>query len=271
MHRLLFGLASEGDWPACQALLVNGGLRSRFGVPPTAQAFAAAMSGAAAVAKPTGDVDADDAKAPPDWMAAMRAQGLVPDVMAFNVAIQLQRRLGRLDRAVALLAEAEAAGVDPDVVSYTTAIAACGEAGRWERADELLDAMQSRGVEPTVVTYTALMTAFGRAGELGRCRALRRAMAVAGVAPDPRFYRAAFAALAPAGDEEGCLGLLGELAASCQHGLDEDPAAATAAAAAATDVRPRLDAVTYRHLQTICQTAGRPELLALVEGARGAR
>ena len=269
VHRLLFGLASKGDWPACQALLVDGGLRSRFGVPPTTQAFAAAMSGAAAVAKPTGDVDAD-AKAPPDWMAAMRAQGLVPDVMAFNVAIQLQRRLGRWDRAVALLAEAEAAGVGPDVVSYTTAIAACGEAGRWERADELLDAMQSRGVEPTVVTYTALMTAFGRAGELGRCWALRRAMTVAGVAPDPRFYRAAFAALAPAGDEEGCLGLLGELAASCQQGLegvalDEDPAAA------ATDVRPRLDAVTYRHLQTICQTAGRLELLALVEGPRGAR
>lgn len=227
------------------------------------------MSGAAAAAsaaKRTGDVHAagvgagaDATDGPPDWMAAMLAQGLVPDVMAFNVAMQLERRLGRWDRAVALLAEAEAVGVGPDVVSYTTAIAACGEAGRWERADELLDAMQSRGVEPTVVTYTALMTAFGRAGELGRCRALRRSMAAAGVAPDARYYRAAFAALAPAGDEEGCLGLLRELAASCQG----------AAEGATVELRPRLDAVTYRHLQAICTAAGRPELLALVDGARG--
>ncbi len=222
------------------------------------------MSGAAAaVSRRTA---AQEPEPPPDFLAAMRAQGLAPDLVAFNVAANLQRRLGRWEGAVALLAEAEAAGARPDVVTYTTAIAACGEAGRWERADELFEAMQGRGVEPSVVTYTVLMAAFGRAGERGRCRALRRAMAAAGVAPNARFYQAALAALAPAaeGEEgEGAIELLAEIQARRQAGEEqtEDEAAEV--------VRPRLDGATYRLVEAACLSAGRPDLLELVEVARG--
>lgn len=258
VHRLLFGLASEGDWVGCQALLVDGGLRARFGISPTVQAFASAMSGAAAARR------VGDGAEPPDFLAAMRAQGLVPDVVAFNVAVNLQRRFGHWERAMALLQEAEAVGVRPDVVTYTTAIAACGEAGRWERADELFEAMHSQGVEPSVVTYTALMTCFGRAGELGRCRALRRSMAAAGVNPDARFYGAALAALAPAGDEEGCLGMLEEIRAWVQEHEHEEESEE-----AVDLVRPRLDGATYQHVAALCEAARRLELLAVVD--RGAR
>jgi pentatricopeptide repeat protein len=267
VHKLLFGLAREGDWPACLALLVDGGLRARFNIPPTVQAFASAMSGAASTSTTTaaGNLTGGNEGPPPDFLATMRAQGLAPDLVAYNVAVNLQRRLGRWERAVALLAEAEAAGVRPDVVTYTTAIAACGEAGRWERADELFEAMQSQGVEPTVVTYTALMAAFGRAGELGRCRALRRSMAAAGVAPSARFYQAAFAALAPAAgtrDDDGGSCCLLEMLDEMRR-LAEDEA---------TDgvMRPRVDAATHGAIEAACRAARRPELLRLVEVAKSA-
>jgi pentatricopeptide repeat protein len=56
-------------------------------------------------------------------IADLRARGLSPTVITYNLALRALRNGGAMPRALALLDEMEAAGAPPDVVTYNTLLA----------------------------------------------------------------------------------------------------------------------------------------------------
>lgn len=124
-----------------------------------------------------------------DVYQELLAEGCAPNLVTFNILIDIHGKAGQWARAVDVLDQAAAAGCAAEPRTYNTVISACSKAGQPGAARAVYARMLADGVQPTGTTYTSLISAFGKAGQVEEalriyrvrlCRA--RGLSVAGCA-----------------------------------------------------------------------------------------
>mmetsp|Transcript_47997 Transcript_47997/g.153832 ORF Transcript_47997/g.153832 Transcript_47997/m.153832 type:complete len:425 (+) Transcript_47997:147-1421(+) len=141
--------------------------------------------------------DAGECTAALELFGTMKADGVAPDTIAYNSAINACKgdpsRLG--DRALAVLQEAVDAGL-ADVITYNAALGVLERAGRWQDACSSLDAMASPGapIPPNSISFCHVISACAVAGECDRAIALLDRMASLGVPLSIHCHNAALGA-----------------------------------------------------------------------------
>jgi leucine-rich PPR motif-containing protein len=127
----------------------------------------------------------------------MKAQGIQPDLPAYNALIHSCAKAGDLQRAMQVLDEmVNEQGIEPDVITYTSLIKAAGNAAQVDIAEDIFAAMQQRTnhfsnfCEPTERTYSHIMAANVLAGRHGRVFDLWSTLIrVEGARPTLSIYR----------------------------------------------------------------------------------
>lgn len=92
-------------------------------------------------------------------MEGMEQAGLTPDVVCFNVLLDVFTKCDMWERGLETLESMAKRGIQPDIVSYNTVMAGCSRAGQWMACLELMDSMRGRGVNPDRVSYIHALTA----------------------------------------------------------------------------------------------------------------
>jgi len=150
----------------------------------------------------------------------MRADGVEPDVMSYNIAMRALVNNGQCDRGDALFVEMSSQGLKPDAFSFAIAIDACAQSRDWRRAIGLLNDMITKHSLPADrVTFNAAINACAKAGEWREALRLLERMQSQGLVPDSWSYAAATEACGKGGCWQTTLSLLQEMIG---QGLDPD-------------------------------------------------
>jgi len=130
-----------------------------------------------------------------ELLQKMRCEGVAPDVVASNAALDACAGAGAWEEATCLLNRMDAEGPLPNAYSYLAAIHACRKGQQWERAIELLGRALERAddaTDPTVniKLYGATLGVCHAASQWHRCLRLLEEMQDAGTTPDHGCYGA---------------------------------------------------------------------------------
>lgn len=160
----------------------------------------------------------------------LRAQGLKPTAVTFNVLLSACTRCGDNARAAALLAEMRAAGLQPNLITYATVARGLSLGGELAQAEEVLADATAAGVPPNARVCTAFLRGCLVHGEVERVQPFVRRMAEAWAVPleGPAAEYAARAL---------CMGLRVEEAAElCPFAADAGPSPSSPSSSAAAAV-----------------------------------
>ena len=94
----------------------------------------------------------------------MVEEGVVPNLVTYNILIDVHVKNGQWEEALSLLDTLEQQGIAAEARTYNTVISACNRSGQHERALAVYDRMLAAGVKPSATTYTALISAYGKRG-----------------------------------------------------------------------------------------------------------
>jgi pentatricopeptide repeat protein len=192
----------------------------------------------------------------------MREEGLEPDSVAHNAAIDACAKGGQALRAMELL-EAMKVGFSiqilalrssdprlcyqyPNLVSFNSALDACAKEGKWSWALSLLDRMRGLppSLQPNLISYNTAIDACARQGRSHEALDLLTELKHRGLEPDDVTYNSAMRACGRAGEWRRAMDLLAEMRSR--------------------DKQPGL--VTYNTAISACAQSGRAdEALALLE------
>jgi len=95
----------------------------------------------------------------------LRAEGLKPNVVTYNILIDQMGRKGDHDGALAMLEKMEASGIAPNAQTYGHLMESFERNGRPKKALEMFDRMQEQGVPLNPFTVTLVISAYGRLGD----------------------------------------------------------------------------------------------------------
>lgn len=99
-----------------------------------------------------------DAASVPKMFDEMHLHSVEPNVVSFNTLLSAHRRLGEVDRVLAVLRAMRDCRLEPDVISYTTAMACAFECDRSELGMQLYREMREAGIAPSPLTYSVLIS-----------------------------------------------------------------------------------------------------------------
>eukprot|EP00747_Dinoflagellata_sp_TGD_P153209 gnl/TRDRNA2_/TRDRNA2_177374_c5_seq3.p1 gnl/TRDRNA2_/TRDRNA2_177374_c5~~gnl/TRDRNA2_/TRDRNA2_177374_c5_seq3.p1 ORF type:complete len:201 (+),score=38.71 gnl/TRDRNA2_/TRDRNA2_177374_c5_seq3:68-604(+) len=90
----------------------------------------------------------------------MSHQGVDPDVIVFNYAIDACQKKQRWEEALGLLESMCTERISPNIRTYSSAITTCGKSSYWSEALCLLEHdMRQERISPDATTYEALVNA----------------------------------------------------------------------------------------------------------------
>ncbi|KAM7493293.1 hypothetical protein LguiB_027902 [Lonicera macranthoides] len=94
--------------------------------------------------------------------------GLVPDIVIYNIFVDGMCKVGKLDAAKELLLSLLVKGLRPDTRSCAIMINRLCKEGKLKEANEFLNKMEEKGCLPNGCTYNILVQAFLQNGEIGK-------------------------------------------------------------------------------------------------------
>ncbi|EFN59084.1 hypothetical protein CHLNCDRAFT_137845 [Chlorella variabilis] len=189
----------------------------------------------------------------------MRRDGVLPDVVAYNICLTAAGLGHHWGRVLSLLGDMEAAGVGWDAFTCSALLSACQACGQWEQALEWFgQARATPGLQLNVVHYTTLMSCLQKAGQWERSMDVFRQMEAAGIVPDGGDWEAGWAvflAMRQAGLTPSTISY-NALISACERCGQPDRALEVFASMQRRGQAPP-NAVTFNTLISACAKAGR--------------
>ena len=139
----------------------------------------------------------------------MKANGLRPTVVTFNIMISACGKSGRWKEALEVLELMKEYSVEPNTITYNSLITACANGGQWEEAVRAFEAMRAAGVPADTITYSGLITACAKGGQWEGAVRVFEAMRAAGVPADTITYSTLIEATANSGKMDVALQFYG--------------------------------------------------------------
>ncbi|XP_038896391.1 LOW QUALITY PROTEIN: pentatricopeptide repeat-containing protein At3g22470, mitochondrial-like [Benincasa hispida] len=140
-----------------------------------------------------------------NWKEAKRLlnemvdQGVQPNVVTFNVLIDMFCKAGKVIKAKELLELMTHRGTLPDLFTYNSLIEGFCLVGDLNGANELFVSMPSKGCEPDVISYTVLINGYCKSLKVEEAMKLYNGMLQVGKRPDVKTYGALLTGLFLAG------------------------------------------------------------------------
>jgi pentatricopeptide repeat protein len=114
----------------------------------------------------------------------MRDDGVKPNVISYNAAIDACGKGGQWQKAIELLHEMPQQGLVANLISYSSAVDACSDLGQWQQALELLHKMQHQGIKPDITVYNRLINACQKGGNWQLAVDVLQELQAAGLKPN---------------------------------------------------------------------------------------
>ncbi|KAI4383103.1 hypothetical protein MLD38_008981 [Melastoma candidum] len=147
-----------------------------------------------------------------EWVyQQMLDEGLLPDILTYNIVMCAKYRLGKLDQFHRLLDDLGRQGLSPDFHTYNLLLHVLGKGDKPLAALNLLNHMRETGVDPGVIHFTTLMDGFSRAGNLDACKYFFEEMVKSNCVPDVVCYTVFITGYVVAGKLEKAKGLFNEM------------------------------------------------------------
>ncbi|CAK9053725.1 unnamed protein product [Durusdinium trenchii] len=145
-------------------------------------------------------------------LAVMRLDGVRPNIISYNSAIDLCDKAGQWLAAVSLLVFMLSSQEEPDSISYNSSIRACAcGTGQLQIALRLLAQMEAQRLSPTTVTYNSAICVCEPRGSWACALNLLESMAAAQAPPDVVSFSSSISVSEAAGFWELALQLLNTL------------------------------------------------------------
>lgn len=141
----------------------------------------------------------------------IKVQGIQPDEYTYNTAITACASGSLCEEAKELFTQMKASNCKPDRVTYNALLDVYGKAGWHKEAANVLKEMESAGCPPNIVTYNELLSAFGRARLYNAAAEMKESMVSKGIEPDVFTYTSLLSAYSRAGRVEQAMKIYEEM------------------------------------------------------------
>ncbi|KAJ3190163.1 hypothetical protein HDU85_000454 [Gaertneriomyces sp. JEL0708] len=128
---------------------------------------------------------------------------VTPNVVTFNIIIDMYSKADELDSCLKLFHEMTAAGIRPDAITYTSLMDAHRRAGHYAGVEKYFNSMKSAGIKPTSASYSVLIETRSSEEKVARAVETYQEMLDADVIPRRNVFISLIRAHAKAGDLRG--------------------------------------------------------------------
>ncbi|KAH9566301.1 hypothetical protein CY35_04G124300 [Sphagnum magellanicum] len=138
-------------------------------------------------------------------LAAMDAEGVIPDVVIYNTLLETEQSPEGVDF---LLKEMKARAIQLNERTYSAAIRCYGRTGQLGAVRRLWQQLTKAEVSPSVFTFNSLLDAYASVGDVDSCKEIMTQMKLKGMPVTRDSYNTLLKAHACSRDADGAVGLL---------------------------------------------------------------
>ncbi|KAI9012960.1 hypothetical protein BC832DRAFT_589927 [Gaertneriomyces semiglobifer] len=128
---------------------------------------------------------------------------VTPNVVTFNIIIDMYSKADELDSCLKLFHEMTAAGIQPDAITYTSLMDAHRRTGHYTGVEKYFHSMKSAGIKPTSASYSVLIETRTSEETVARAVETYQEMLDADVIPRRNVFISLIRTHAKAGDLRG--------------------------------------------------------------------